>query len=245
MPYLARAWHADVLVGMGRLEEAAQLWDTVVPHLAAFPREAPEWVILGAGTAEVCVALEDRETAATAYAALLAYADRQVISGAHTPSYGPVSLYLGTLATLLGDESRAETHLGAALASAKETGSAPYEATAHLELARLLGRRRPRPPAAAAHLDAALRLARRLGMGPLTAAATALRAATPTGGELTAREEQVAALVAEGLSNRQIAQRLRLSERTAENHVTHILTKLGFESRARIASWYTARQRTG
>jgi non-specific serine/threonine protein kinase len=41
--------------------------------------------------------------------------------------------------------------------------------------------------------------------------------------------------------NRQIAHRLHLSERTAENHVAHIMTKLGFDSRARIAAWYAAR----
>ncbi len=37
--------------------------------------------------------------------------------------------------------------------------------------------------------------------------------------------------------------RLHLSERTVENHVTHILTKLGFDSRTRIAAWYATRPR--
>lgn len=64
---------------------------------------------------------------------------------------------------------------------------------------------------------------------------------TPPAGPLTPREGQIAALVAEGLSNRQIAERLYLSVRTVENHVAHILVKLGFESRARIASWHTER----
>jgi DNA-binding NarL/FixJ family response regulator len=114
----------------------------------------------------------------------------------------------------------------------------------HLELARLLGRHRPQNSAADAHLDSALRTARRLGMAPLAAAATALRDERRRAGALTAREEQVAALVAEGLSNRQIAHRLHLSERTTENHVTHILTKLGFDSRTRIAAWYVAGHRS-
>jgi DNA-binding NarL/FixJ family response regulator len=47
----------------------------------------------------------------------------------------------------------------------------------------------------------------------------------------------VAALVAEGLSNRAIAERLVISERTASNHVQRILTKLGFSSRSQIAAW--------
>jgi len=54
---------------------------------------------------------------------------------------------------------------------------------------------------------------------------------------LTRREQQIAELVAEGLSNRDIAGRLVVSQRTAEAHVEHILTKLGFNSRAQIAAW--------
>ena len=54
---------------------------------------------------------------------------------------------------------------------------------------------------------------------------------------LTAREAEVAALVAEGLANRQISERLHLSTRTAENHVENICNKLGFNSRSQIAAW--------
>jgi predicted ATPase/DNA-binding CsgD family transcriptional regulator len=57
---------------------------------------------------------------------------------------------------------------------------------------------------------------------------------------LTQRERQVAGLVAEGLSNKQIANRLVISQRTAENHVEHVLAKLGFTSRAQIATWVAA-----
>ena len=56
---------------------------------------------------------------------------------------------------------------------------------------------------------------------------------------LTPRELEVAALVAEGLTNKEIAARLFLSERTAEGHVEHIRDKLGFGTRAQIASWFT------
>ena len=56
-------------------------------------------------------------------------------------------------------------------------------------------------------------------------------------GGLTPRERQVAALVAQGKSNREIAEELVLSERTVENHVGNILSKLGFGSRAQIAAW--------
>jgi predicted ATPase/DNA-binding SARP family transcriptional activator/DNA-binding CsgD family transcriptional regulator len=56
---------------------------------------------------------------------------------------------------------------------------------------------------------------------------------------LTHREREVATLVARGLTNRQIAQELSISERTAANHVAKILRKLGLQSRAQVASWET------
>jgi DNA-binding NarL/FixJ family response regulator len=54
---------------------------------------------------------------------------------------------------------------------------------------------------------------------------------------LTRRQQEVSELVAEGLSNKDIAARLVISQRTAETHVEHILTKLGFTSRTQIAAW--------
>jgi len=54
---------------------------------------------------------------------------------------------------------------------------------------------------------------------------------------LSRRENEVAQLLAKGMSNREIAERLYLSERTVDNHVHHILDKLGFDSRVQIATW--------
>jgi len=53
---------------------------------------------------------------------------------------------------------------------------------------------------------------------------------------------QVAGLIAGGRSNKQIAAELVISQRTAENHVRRILTKLGFTSRAQVAAWAAAPQ---
>jgi predicted ATPase/DNA-binding CsgD family transcriptional regulator len=60
--------------------------------------------------------------------------------------------------------------------------------------------------------------------------------------ELTSRELEVAELVAEGLTNKEIAQRLVISRRTVESHVDHILGKLGFSSRSRIPAWLAQRR---
>jgi non-specific serine/threonine protein kinase len=56
-------------------------------------------------------------------------------------------------------------------------------------------------------------------------------------GPLTRRESEVAALIARGLTNRQIAEALFIAERTADTHVEHILAKLGLGSRTQVATW--------
>jgi non-specific serine/threonine protein kinase len=63
------------------------------------------------------------------------------------------------------------------------------------------------------------------------------RPGAPPSGPLTAREREVAELIAEGLSNREIGTRLTISQRTAESHVENILRKLGLTSRTQIAVW--------
>ena len=68
----------------------------------------------------------------------------------------------------------------------------------------------------------------------------ALGGASPrarTRGPLSERELEVARLVAEGMTNSEIARRLHLSQRTAENHVSHILTRLGLANRTQVATW--------
>ncbi|MCR5976336.1 AAA family ATPase [Gordonia jinghuaiqii] len=84
-------------------------------------------------------------------------------------------------------------------------------------------------------LDDAVRLARGVDAGP------GPRRASSTGqSTLTRRERQVAAVVADGLTNKEIATRLGISPRTVDAHVDHILTKLGFRSRTQIARWMSA-----
>lgn len=61
-------------------------------------------------------------------------------------------------------------------------------------------------------------------------------------GALTPRERDVASRIAQGLTNRQIAASLVVTERTAETHVQNILNKLGFSSRAQIAAWAVEQQ---
>ncbi len=80
--------------------------------------------------------------------------------------------------------------------------------------------------------EAALRVA--LGESQQVKAVTAGHGATEP---LAKREVEVARLIAEGLTNKQIGTRLFISERTVATHVRNILNKLGFDSRAQVASW--------
>jgi DNA-binding CsgD family transcriptional regulator len=85
--------------------------------------------------------------------------------------------------------------------------------------------------------DAAARLA--LGEAAPAAAASDHQSA----GVLRQREIDVARLVADGLSNKEIGARLFISERTVESHIRNIMNKLGFNSRAQIAGWIAAPDR--
>ncbi|HZO28039.1 MAG TPA: LuxR C-terminal-related transcriptional regulator [Chloroflexota bacterium] len=62
---------------------------------------------------------------------------------------------------------------------------------------------------------------------------------------LSARELEVSLLLARGFTNRQVAEELVISKRTASTHVTHILTKLGFSTRSQVAAWAVERGLAG
>jgi predicted ATPase/DNA-binding CsgD family transcriptional regulator len=71
---------------------------------------------------------------------------------------------------------------------------------------------------------------------------TAAGAGTSVPKPLSRREWEIARLIVTGLTNRQIAAELVIAERTVDNHVAHMLTKLNFTSRAQIAAWVVRQQ---
>jgi len=100
--------------------------------------------------------------------------------------------------------------------------------------------------------DRAWREGRAMGLGEAIAYALGDEAPVPTVPSiqqqvplaLTRRQLEVARLVAEGLTNKEIAIRLFISERTAEGHVEQICNKLGFNSRVQIAAWLIRRDQS-
>jgi DNA-binding CsgD family transcriptional regulator len=147
---------------------------------------------------------------------------------------------------------------GSALATAEFQGALgrfaelqlPFEAArARVELAKAIAERAP--DAAVAEARVALREFERLGASRHADAAAALlrrlgaadgRTWPKRSGELTRREREVLGLVADGLSNAEIATRLVISPRTAEHHVASILGKLGLRSRAEAAAYAVREQ---
>jgi DNA-binding NarL/FixJ family response regulator len=177
---------------------------------------------------------------------LARYRGDHVASGAGAVAYGgPVELYLGIAARYLGLLDDAVADLDHARQACAANGAAGYHVEALVELALALARRAGPGDAARARslaADAASR-ARTLGMPPFAARAHELadRLGRAPAELLTPREREVAVLVARGLTNREIAARLCLSERTAQNHVQHILTKLDLPNRSQVAVWITSR----
>jgi DNA-binding NarL/FixJ family response regulator len=90
------------------------------------------------------------------------------------------------------------------------------------------------------HLSRQAAIALALGEPARTATATSTdREPSPLG----RREADIARLVAEGMSNRQIGARLLISEHTVDTHIRSILNKLGFNSRAQVAAWVASADR--
>ena len=175
---------------------------------------------------------------------------RHVANGGGPGVYmGPVELPLGRAAAALGRLDAAVGDLAAAALICDANGARGYAVQARVELAAALARRQGPGDldGARAALDAAAGEADRLGMVPFSERIAQLRArlpATAAAAPLSRRELEVARLVTRGLTNKQIGEALFVSERTAENHVQHILTKLGFSNRSQIAAWYSERQAT-
>lgn len=229
-------------LAMGERAAALRIYRTLPP-----PVSVPRFVLLTelAGSTELTAEFDDREAAAQAYRLLLPFAELFVCGGAGVVAVlGSAQLPLGQAAATLGRLDDAVRHLRAAVDANERAGMPPLTASARYWLARVLARRRragDRAEAAALAASVAA-TAGTLGMAPLHRDAGKLvaRFDEQAPGPLTRREQQVAALVAQGLTNRQIAATVHISERTAESHVQHIFGKLGFTSRSQVAAWVVA-----
>jgi DNA-binding NarL/FixJ family response regulator len=147
---------------------------------------------------------------------------------------------IGELDVGCGDYQAAVAHLEEGLAVDARLGARPYTVRGRLAMARAchaLG-----DFARTIELARIVAIeARRLDMpGPLQEAELLLaeaRASARATDPLTPREREVAELVGQAMSNREVANKLVLSERTVESHVRNILAKTGLKSRAELTRW--------
>ncbi|MEZ3160073.1 helix-turn-helix transcriptional regulator [Microbacterium sp. BWT-B31] len=197
-PFFAQGWRAEILLALGRLDEAFSIFRALMRHLDEIPATVHEWLVGHVALADLAVAAADRESSARLRAVLLPASHLHATGPATTPYGGPVALALAKLSALVGDDVAAQRFAADAVARAEAMGAPWYAASA-----RQFALPRPASPLA----------------------------------PLSAREAEVARLVADGRTNREIATTLFLSERTVEQHVRSILHKLALPNRAAVAAW--------
>ncbi len=221
----------------GNLDAAQSFLGRLRPVLDTVPHDS-KWMVMTCLTGVTAARLADRTLADACYRTCLPYLGMYL--NASTGDLGSVDVLLGQNRLACGELDAAATHLAAGLEMEQRIEALPSLVKAQLACAELNVRRGPdgHRTALAFAREAGL-VATRLGLKPLAAAAADLvdRLGTARTAPLTAREREIAQLIADGRSNRQIADRLVLSERTVESHVRNTLTKLDLSNRTELATW--------
>jgi DNA-binding CsgD family transcriptional regulator len=232
----------SILVELGMEDEARRELARVRAEGLEVFRESL-WLASLTYLTEACAALGDQATAALVYPELEPHAGENLMIGHLVACYGAADRHLGMLAGTLGEWDRAEEHFQRATEFNRRTGMVTWlghtlHQRAQARLARGDGSGAAALLAEAAalaedhRLPALLARVRALG----SPAPPAARPAAPPDG-LSSREVQILALVARGLSNREIGGTLHISEHTAANHVRSILRKTGCANRTQAASY--------
>jgi DNA-binding CsgD family transcriptional regulator len=241
---------ATVLVELGMDEDARRELERVRTEGLDALRQSL-WIASLTYLTDACAALGDEAMAALVYPELEPLAGATVMIGHLVACYGAADRYLGMLAATLRDWDRAEAHFRQAAALNRAAGMRTWLAhTLHQHARARLAQ--GDDAGAAALLGEAAALADACGLralrgriaalgapeaasAPVAAVAPPPPAALPDG--LSSREVQILALVARGLSNREIGAALTISEHTAANHVRSILRKSGCANRTQAATY--------
>lgn len=191
------------------------------------PRPGPRWLGMLQHVTELVEAFADEEAAGWALPLWTPWVDGGGLPGGADSFCGGASARaVGRMHAVLGHGDEAVATLRTAAEVNLRLDARPWLVHTWLDLAAAL-RHQGNLAEATDLVDRAAAEARRLDLpGPLKRAENTH--------PLTAREREVADLVLQALSNRQIADRLVLSERTVETHVRHILTKLGLANRTEL-----------
>jgi DNA-binding CsgD family transcriptional regulator/tetratricopeptide (TPR) repeat protein len=234
---------------LGMLDESRRELEVLAPHgFAAVPRDSV-WPACLTFLAEACVACGAQQHARVLMRELDLYAGRNLMV-AMTICFGPADRLRGGLAHLLGFHDLANEYFRAAMTLADHSSSPVWRAHVQHDWAVLAADNGDvgdaRVLAEQAHATATV-----LGMSTLAERAAALlarlnapSASVTTYDGLSERELDVLRLIAEGCSNREIGERLFISQHTAANHVRSILQKTGCANRAEAAAYAVHRHFT-
>ncbi|MGO9924809.1 MAG: response regulator transcription factor, partial [Mycobacterium sp.] len=186
---------------------------------------------------EAALALGNREAVHALRPYLERYAGKNLVAGQFVALFGSADRYLARMAALGGDSAAAERYFGAALEMDRRMGSVVH-VTETLARQALFAASRGRTEDARRLADEARAIATPIGQARVTDLVESLLTIDLQGPDgLTEREVEVLRLLAEGLSNRAIGERLYISTNTAANHVRSILIKTGAANRTQAAMY--------
>ena len=203
--------------------------------------DSAQWPGVLTFAVEAALSLDDAEAAAALRPRMAEYAGTNLVAGQFVAVFGSADRYLGLLDSLLG-AGTAEQELASALEMDTRMGAPVHQA--YTLAAQLVHARRT----GAADLDGLAARTRALAaplglrrvLRVLDGTPSPVQVPVPRPGGLTARETEVLRLLGEGLLNREIAERLVISENTAANHVRSILAKTGSGNRTQAALFAAA-----
>ncbi|MFD9699902.1 ATP-binding protein [Lentzea sp. NPDC059081] len=242
---LARVYVPFLHALLGDLDQARSTFEEF-RRMPETLEAGPMWAPLVSQIGVIACLLGDGEAAGLAYRTLSTLEPDFSADGSGAVFCSAASpQLLGDLAMTCGRTAVAAEHYRLAAEMNARIGARPFLALSRLGLARALTEQGDLPAARTLATQAAAEF-RALGMTTRLADADRLlqrigveeRAADP----LSPRESEVVDLIAQALTNRQIATRLTLSERTVETHVRSVLAKLGLRTRTEIAAWSLTRQ---
>ncbi len=225
-----------------RLKGPAQrLLDALLDRDLSMLRVSATWPLVLSLLSEAAVWLADRDAARRLHPLALEYAGLNMMGGEFLAMVGSADRQIGALESLLGISSAA-SHFATAFEMDARMGSPVHVATTLAAEVAHLHRVGDRSGRADQQHAIAQRLCDQHGLVRVQRLLDEARpeVQSPAAGGLTARETEVLRLLADGSSNRRIAQRLAISENTAANHVRSILMKTGAGNRTQAAMFAAA-----
>ncbi|MFF2271754.1 ATP-binding protein [Agromyces sp. NPDC058136] len=216
---------------LGMREPCRRLLHWMLEHDDASAHVSSDWPARLTFMCEAALALGDTDAAATLRPLLADYSGLNLVSEFFLAQFGPADRYLGEIDALCGTGDPIE-HLTRAMHLAEQ-----LEAPLHIAYTAAATAAYLRRSGESAASDASAGRARAIAepLGLVRVLRMLPEASTMPGIWLTARETEVLRLIADGLSNREIANELVISEHTAANHVRSILMKIDVPNRTRAA----------